>query len=189
MTIHPYLFPSLFTAGVSMAAAAILRRVVRREYSSLLPWLKVWGIICTFPALFFIVLGLPCLEETAGELRAAISEGGMELLAGAAGVLPGLLWDETDDRIEQHRALPFGLPAAAFRALLIAVLAVAILIPYGFLFSRRTSPAPGLDDVPQTEISVWSPLSQTIRAQSAHGFPSSSSMPIFSAMQVRLFSY
>jgi len=139
MTIHPYLFPALFAAGVSMAAAAILRRVVRREYSSLLPWLKVWGIICTFPALFFIVLGFPGLEETAGELREAITEEGMELLAGAAGVLPGLLWDETAERIEQRRTLPFGLPAAVFRALLIAVLAVVILIPYGFLFNRRTS--------------------------------------------------
>jgi len=137
MTIHPYLFPALFAAGVSMVAAAILRRVVRREYASLLPWLKIWGILCTFPALCFIVLCLPAFAGTANLLCESINGTGMGLLSGAAGVLPGLLWDETDERLEQHGTLPFGLPDAFFRALLIAVLTIVVLIPYGFLFVRQ----------------------------------------------------
>ena len=137
MTIHPCLFHSLFAAGISMAAAAVLRRVVRREYASLLPWLTVWGILCTIPALLFIVLCLPGFEETADQLRKSMTWTEMALLTGAAGVLPGLLWDETAERLEQRRALPFGLPKAFFRALLIAALVVVVLVPYGFLFNRQ----------------------------------------------------
>ena len=136
MTIHPYLFPSLFVAAVSTAAAAILRRAVRREYASLLPWLKIWGILCAIPALLYLILCLPGFEETADRLIGSATGTGMELLAGAAGVLPGLMWDETAERLEQRRARPFGLSATLLRSLPIAALMLAILIPYGFLFNR-----------------------------------------------------
>lgn len=143
MTIHPCLFPTLFAAAVSFAAAAILRRTVRKEYSSLLPWLWPWGILCAVPALLYAGLCLPFFAETADWLNASIEGTWMELLAGMAGVLPGLLWDaeiEHTDRsgaggvAEANAELPFGLPAKLLRALLIAATAILILIPYGFLF-------------------------------------------------------
>ena len=155
MTIHPYLFPALFVAGVSMAGAAILRRVVRREYAALLQWLKIWGVICTFPALFFLFLCLPGFEETADQLRGTMTGTGMELLAGAAGVLPGLLWDEAAERREKNWMLPFGLSPALFRMLLIAALVAVVLIPYGFLFDSQSSEAwPAPADSADTALST-----------------------------------
>lgn len=142
MTIHPYCFLSLFVAGISMAAAVILRRSVRHECTFVLPWLRIWGIVCTFPALLFVILCLPGFEETADRLRESMTGTGFELLTGAAGILPGLLWDEIAERMTTHdRALPFGLPATILRACLIVVLSGLIMIPYCFLFNERRSEA------------------------------------------------
>lgn len=137
MTIHPCLFPTLFAAAVSVAAAAFLRRTVRKEYTSLLPFLMPWGIFCTVPALAFAVLCLSIFTDTANQLNEAIAGTWFELLAGIAGVLPGLLWDEIAERLETNRELPFRLPAAALRTGMIAALLVLILLPYGFLFNRQ----------------------------------------------------
>jgi len=142
MTVHPCLFPTLFAAAVSFAAAALLRRTVRKEYAYVLPWLWPWGILCAVPALAYAGLCLPFFAETADWLTSSIAGTWMELLAGMAGVLPGLLWDVIAERTERRYAgpadandeLPFGLPAALLRALLIAATTILILIPYGFLF-------------------------------------------------------
>jgi len=137
MTIHPCLFPTLFAAAVSVAAAAALRRNVRKEYASLIPWLTPWGALCMFPALAFAVLCLPPFADTADRVNAEIAGTWFEVLAGIAGVLPGLLWDELAERIENRRELPFQLPASALRAAMLAALLALLLIPYGFLFNRQ----------------------------------------------------
>ena len=137
MTIHPCLFPTLFAAGVSVAAAAILRRTVRKEYSSLLPYLIPWGVLCAFPALAFAVLCLPPFADIADQLNEEIAGTWFEILGGTAGVLPGLLWDKIAERLESNRELPFRLPAAVLRAAMISVLLVLVLLPYGFLFNRK----------------------------------------------------
>lgn len=139
MTIHPYLFPTLLTAAVSVAAAAILRRTGRKEYALFLPYLMPWGALCTFPALAFAILCLPPFADTADQLNEAISGSGFEMLAGAAGVLPGLLWDEIAEHLETNRELPLRLPAAVLRAIMLAVLLVLLLLPYGFLFNRKSA--------------------------------------------------
>ena len=137
MMIHPCLFPTLFAAAVSMAAAAILRRSVRQGYTSLLPYLMPWGMFCTIPALTFAVLCLPPFADTADRLNTEIAGTWFEVLAGIAGVLPGLLWDAIAERTETNRELPFRLPAAILRAAMIAALLILLLIPYGFLFNRQ----------------------------------------------------
>ena len=134
MTVHPCLFPTLFIAGVSIAAAALLRRIVRKEYASALPWLWAWGILCTVPALLYAALCLPCFTDAASGLFNSTEGTWLEILGGAAGILPGLLWDVIDERTERNRELPFGMRAAFLRALSIAATAVLILIPYCFLF-------------------------------------------------------
>ena len=134
MTVHPCLFPTLFAAGVSFAAAALLRRVVRKEYPSALTWLLTWGVLCTVPALLYAVLCLPYFADAAAGLFESPERTWLEVLAGAAGILPGLLWDDIDERTEKNRELLFGMQAALLRALSIAATAVLILIPYGFLF-------------------------------------------------------
>ncbi len=139
MTIHPCLFPTFFAACVSVAAAAILRRTVRKEYSSLLPYLIPWGILCTVPALAFAVLCLPPLADIADQLNREIAGTWFEILGGTAGVLPGLLWDEIAERLESGRELPFRLPAAVLRAIMLAALLVLILLPYVFLFNRPSA--------------------------------------------------
>ena len=138
MTIHPSLFPTLLTAAVSVPAAAVLRRTVRKEYASLMPWLTPWGVFCAFPALAFAVLCLPPFTDAAGQVNAEIAGTWFEMLTGIAGVLPGLLWDEIAERIENNRPLPFRLPAAALRAAMIVALLVLILLPFAFLFNRQT---------------------------------------------------
>ena len=153
MTIHPSLFPTLFVAALSVAAAAWLRRYARKEYSSLMPWLKLWGLLCTFPAVLYVVLCIPGFGEGARWLTESMDEIRLELLAGMAGVLPGLLWDEIDERIERDGAaasFPFGLPETFARALPIIVLVIVILIPYGFLFNRGTEQERG-NGAAQTE--------------------------------------
>ncbi len=140
MTFHPSLFPTLIAAAVSVASAAVLRRAVRREYAAFLPTLWPWGFFCTLPALAFAVLCLPCFAGLADRLNGSMTGTGAEiLLAGIAGVLPGLLWDDIADRIEHQRQLPFGLPAAVLRAASLVILFVLILIPYFFLFNRQTA--------------------------------------------------
>ena len=156
MTIHPSLFPTLFVAALSVAAAAWLRRYARREYSSLMPWLRLWGMLCTFPALLYVVLCIPGFGEGAKWLTESLDETRLELLAGMAGVLPGLLWDEIDERIERDGAaavFPFGLPEMLARVLPIIVLVIVILIPYGFLFNRGTEQERG-NEAAQTETAV-----------------------------------
>ena len=153
MTIHPCLFPTFFAAAVSVAAAALLRRTVRKENASLLPYLIPWGVICTFPALAFAVLCLPAFADAADQVNAEIAGTWFEVLAGIAGVLPGLLWDEITERSDANRELPFRLPAAFLRAVMIAVLLILILIPYGFLFNRQGA-APNHAAVQTTETPV-----------------------------------
>ena len=153
MTIHPCLFPTLFAAAVSVAAAAVLRRIVRKEYASLLPYLMSWGVFCTFPALAFVILCLPPFADTADQVNTEIAGTGYEIIAGISGVLPGLLWDGIVERMEANRELPFRLPAAALRASMIAVLLVLLLIPYGFLFNRQ-SPAQDRTAAQATETPV-----------------------------------
>ena len=120
-----------------MAAAAALRRTVRKEYASLLPWLTPWGVLCTIPALAFAFLCLPPFSDTADWLNREIAGTRFELLAGIAGVLPGLLWDMLDEHLEANRELPFRLSAEVLRAAMLVVLLILILLPYGFVFNRR----------------------------------------------------
>ena len=155
MTIQPCLFPTLLVAAVSVAAAAALRRTVRKEYASMLPWLTQWSVLCTFPALAFAFLCLPPLADTADWLNKEIAGTWFELLAGIAGVLPGLLWDMLDERLEANRELPFRLPASVLRAAMLAILLILILLPYGFLFNRplvaqnENEPAQAVSELPE----------------------------------------
>ena len=142
LPFHPSLVPTLCLALISIPAAAVLRRAARKEYRSLLPWLLLWGTLCTIPALFFALLCLPGLGEAADWLNESISGSRLEIVAGIAGVLPGLLWDDASERIEQNRPPLFGLPVAMLRALSVAALMILLLIPYGFLFNRQTADVP-----------------------------------------------
>ena len=154
MTVHPCLFPTLFAAVVSFAAAALLRRTVRKEYRSLLPWLLLWGLLCSIPALMFALLCLPGFDEAADWLNESVSGSQLEIVAGIAGVLPGLLWDDAAERIEQNRPPLFGLSAPMLRALSIAALTILLLIPYGFLLNRQTADAPAQTETVPTETAV-----------------------------------
>ena len=131
-----YLIPTLLIAAVSVAGAAALRRAVRREYSSWLPWLPPWGAICTVPALVYLGLCVPDHASAIRLLDEAGFEPGWEMFAGAAGVLPGLMWDAIDEHRERYPDEPANrLPVWLMRALLIAVLAVVLAIPYAFVFA------------------------------------------------------
>ena len=141
-TFHPSLIPTLCLALISIPVAAVMRRAVRKEYSSLLPWLQLWGMLCSIPALMFALLCLPGFKAAADWLNESIAGTWIEILAGIAGVLPGLLWDASAERIEQNRPPLFGVPAAILRALMIAALTIILLIPYEFLFNRQTNAAP-----------------------------------------------
>ena len=130
-----YLIPTLLIAAVSVAGAAALRRAVRREYSSWLPWLMPWGALCTIPALLYLCLCVPDRDAALRMLETAGFEPGWEMFAGAAGVLPGLVWDAIAERREQSPDEPANaLSAWLIRALMIAALAAVIAIPYGFVF-------------------------------------------------------
>ncbi len=142
LPFHPSLLPALFLAAISVAGAALMRRTVRKEYRSLLPWLLLWGALCTVPALMFALLCLPGFGEAADWLNESLAGSRLEIVAGIAGVLPGLLWDDAAERIEQNRPPLFGLPVPFLRALSIAALTIILLIPYGFLFNKQTSPSP-----------------------------------------------
>ena len=141
MTIHPFLIPTLLFAAASTAAAAVLRRAVRKEYAACLPLLWLWGILCTLPALAYAGLCLPIFREEAAQLNESLDGTWAELLAGTAGVLPGLIWDWTAECVEQDRRPPFGLPATIMRAISLAALLIALLIPYVWLFERETPSA------------------------------------------------
>ena len=141
MTIHPCLLPTLLVAAASTVAAAFLRRAVRKEYASLAPWLWPWGAICAVPALLYAALCLPGFVEAAARLNESMRGSRAELLAGAAGVLTGLILDWTAERTEQRRTFPFGLPAAAVHAISIAALLLVLLIPYAWLFELETPSA------------------------------------------------
>ena len=142
LPFHPSLLPTLCLAAISVPAAAAMRRAVRKEYPSLLPWLLLWGALCTVPALMFVILCLPGFGDAADWLNESIAGTWIEVLAGIAGVLPGLLWDDATERIEQNRPPLFGLSESRLRALMIAALTVILLIPYGFLFNKQPPPAP-----------------------------------------------
>ncbi len=133
------LLPTLFLTAVSIPAAAALRHTVQKEYPSLLPYLLFWGMLCTVPALTFAVLCLPCFADAAAWLNESIAGTHLEIVAGIAGVLPGLLWEDAVERINRGRAPLFGLPAPLLCAIMIAVLTGLILIPYKFLFYRQTA--------------------------------------------------
>jgi hypothetical protein len=141
LPFHPSLLPTLLLAAVSVAGAAAMRRTVRKEYRSLLPWLLLWGTFCTIPALMFAFLCLPGFGEAADWLNESLAGSRLEIMAGIAGVLPGLLWDASAERIEQNRPPLFGVPAPILRALMIAALTIILLIPYGFLFKQQTADA------------------------------------------------
>ena len=145
LPFHPSLLPTLCLAAISVAVAAVMRRFVRKEYSSLLPWLTLWGTLCTIPALMFAILCLPGFGGAADWLNESIAGTRIEVLAGIAGVLPGLLWDESAERMERNRPPLFGLSAPVLRAFSLAALTILILIPYGFLFNRQKIPAPAQD--------------------------------------------
>ena len=142
LPFHPSLLPTLCLAAISIPAAAVLRRAVRKEYPSLLPWLLAWGIICSVPALLFAILCLPGFGDAADWLNESIAGTWIEILAGTSGVLPGLLWDIAAERIEQNRPPLFGMPELFLRILTTAALTVILLIPYGFLFNRQSVDAP-----------------------------------------------
>ena len=142
LPFHPSLLPTLLLAAISIPTAAVLRRTVRKEYRSLLPWLLLWGTLCTIPALMFMVLCLPGFGEAADWLNESLAGSRLEIVAGIAGVLPGLLWDDASEHIEQNRPPLFGLPAPILRALSIAALMILLLIPYGFLFNRQNTDTP-----------------------------------------------
>ena len=162
MTIHPCLLPTLLVAAASAVAAAFLRRAVRKEYAAFLPLLWWWGILCALPALAYAGLCLPGFGEAAAQLNENLDGTQLELLAGAAGVLPGLIRDWAAERAEQHLRLPFGLPAAAVCAVSIAALLIVLLIPYAWLFKQETPSAQTTDE--QTEVTV-SP--ETVPAEAA----------------------
>lgn len=142
LPFHPSLLPTLLLAAISIPAAAVLRRTVRKEYRSLLPWLLLWGALCTVPALMFALLCLPGFGEAADWLNESLAGSRLEIVAGIAGVLPGQLWDASAERIEQNRPPLFGLSVPFLRALSIAALTILLLIPYGFLFNKQTSTSP-----------------------------------------------
>ncbi len=142
LPLHPSLLPTLCLAAISIPAAAAMRRAVRKEYPSILPWLLLWGMLCTVPALMFAFLCLPGFGSAADWLNESIAGTWIEVLAGIAGVLPGLLWDASAERIEQNRPPLLGLSEPLLRVLMTAALTVILLIPYGFLFNKQTSPSP-----------------------------------------------
>lgn len=141
LPFHPSILPTLCLAAVSIPAAALLRRAVRKEYPTLLPWLLLWGIVCSAPALLFAILCLPGFGDAADWLNESIAGTWIEVLAGTSGVLPGLLWDMTAERIERNRPPLLGLPELFLRILTAAALTVLLLIPYGFLFDRQEADA------------------------------------------------
>lgn len=141
LPLHPSLLPTLCLAAVSIPAAAVLRRAVRKENPALLPWLLLWGIICSAPALLFAILCLPGFGGAADWLNESIAGTWIEVLAGISGVLPGLLWDIAAERVERNRPPLFGMPELILRILTTAALTVLLLLPYGFLFERQEADA------------------------------------------------
>ena len=137
-----YLIPTLLIAAVSVAGAAALRRAVRLEYSAWLPWLLPLGALCTIPALLYLCLCVPDHASAIRLLDEAGFEPGWEMFAGAAGILPGLIWDKFAEYREKHpgEASAGALRIWLMRSLAISVLAVAIAIPYGFVFAKRETP-------------------------------------------------
>ena len=162
--MNQYLIPTLLLAAASLAGAAVLRRAVRREYSSLLPWLHLWGVLCTVPAVVYLCLCVPGPEASLRLLEESGFEPGWELFAGAAGVLPGLLFDAVSERREKHRTdpLPLGLSPWLYRAILVAVLLLVVVIPYRFLFK---APAPA--ETPGEDVSLPSESSSDLLVETS----------------------
>jgi len=136
VNLHLQLISTLLIGAASMAGAAVLRKTVRHERPAFLPWLLPWGALCTIPALLYLCLCVPDHDTALRMLETAGFEPGWEMFAGAAGILPGLMWDAIDEHRERYPDEPAnGLPVWLMRALLIAVLAVVLAIPYGFVFA------------------------------------------------------
>ena len=143
MTVNLQLISTLLIGAASVAGAAALRRAIRREYSSWMPWLLPWGILCTVPALIYLCLCVPDHDTAVRLLDEAGFEPGWEMFAGTAGVLPGLMWDAIAQHREHYPNEPAkDLPVWLMRTLLIAVLALVLVTPYGFVFAKReTAPS------------------------------------------------
>ena len=142
-----YLIPTLLIAAVSVAAAAALRRTIRREYSSWLPWLPPWGALCTIPAVLYLCLCVPDHASALRLLDEAGFEPGWEMFAGAAGILPGLMWDVFSEHSEKHPGETSLLHVWLMRSLMIAGLAIMLAAPYGFVFAKQKAELAA----PQTE--------------------------------------
>ena len=148
-----YLIPTLLIAAVSVAGAAVLRRAIRGEYSSWMPWLLPWGALCTIPAVLYLCLCVPDHASALRLLDEAGFEPGWEMFAGAAGVLPGLVWDAFSEQREKHPDETSALRVWLMRALMIAALAIMLAIPYGFVFAKQETapsapPAEAQENVP-----------------------------------------
>ena len=142
MTVNLQIISTLLIGAASMAGAAVLRKTVRHERPAFLPWLLPWGALCTIPALLYLCLCVPDHTSAIRLLDEAGFEPGWEMFAGAAGILPGLLWDAISERREKHPGETSLLRVWLSRSLMIAGLAIMLAIPYGFVFAKReTAPA------------------------------------------------
>ena len=137
MTTNLHLIPTLLIAAASVAGAAVVRRAARRERPDFLPWLLPWGVLCSIPALLYLCLCIPAHDESLRLLNESGFESGWEMLAGASGVLPGLLYDMIAERLEKHPndPCPSGLPPWLLRTLLIVVELLVVMLPYQFIFA------------------------------------------------------
>jgi len=159
MTTNLHLIPTLLIAAASMAGGAVIRRTARRERPGFLPWMPFWGILCSVPAVFYLCLCIPDREASLRLLRESGFESGLEMLAGASGILPGLLYDMIAERLEKRRNEPFPLKLSPqlLRVLLVVVETLAVALPYRFLF---TAPFEG-DSSPMLEAMAAPSASQS----------------------------
>ena len=155
MTVNLQLISTLLIGGASMFGAAWLRKVTRHERPVFLPWLLPWGALCTVPALLYLCLCIPDHASAIRLLDEAGFEPGWEMFAGAAGVLPGLMWDAFSEHREKHPGKTFALHVWLMRSLMIAGLSIILAVPYGFVFAKQETapsapPADALETVQPT---------------------------------------
>ena len=172
MTTNIHLIPTLLIAAASMAGGAVIRRTARRERPGFLPWMPLWGILCCVPAVLYLCLCIPEREASLRLLRESGFESGWEMLAGASGVLPGLLYDMIAERLEKHPNEPFPLKLSPqlLRVLLIAGETLAVALPYRFLFTAafEEEPSPVIEVLAAPSASQAAPSSpQTERPDPA----------------------
>ena len=137
MTTNPHLIPTLLIAAASMAGGTVIRRAARHERPGFLPWMPFWGIFCSVPAVFYLCLCIPDREASLRLLRESGFESGLEMLAGASGILPGLLYDMIAECREKHPNGPFPLKISPqlLCAMLVMAETLVIALPYRFLFT------------------------------------------------------